>query len=293
MSSVVCLNVVSQELFCNVQVQTRQIQGTNKQKFETLKKSITEFMNNTNWTNHMYEFDERIECNLLLNITDEISTEEYTATLQIQARRPVYNTSYNSVLLNYIDNDIRFKYVEFEPLEFSPATYTSELSSLLAYYAYIILGLDYDSFAFEGGTEYFQIAEKIVNNAQNPGEKGWRSQDSRSRKNRYWLIENILGSEYSKLREFWYNYHRQGLDKMEKELNIARTTILNDLNLLREVSRNKPDPFMFYLQIILDAKSDEFVQIFKESSQTDKVKALAILREIDPANANKYNQLRQ
>jgi hypothetical protein len=286
-----CLSLFSQELNCNIQIVTQQIQGTNKQIFETMQGAIYEFMNNTSWTSNVFELNERIECNMLFNLQEQVSDEEFKGTLQIQVRRPVYNSSYNTVLFNYVDNDLNFKYVEYQPLQFNENTHLLNLTSILAYYAYIILGLDYDSFSYEGGTEFFQKAEKIVNNAQNTPEKGWKSIDSQSRKNRYWLIDNILNEDFSPAREFMYRYHRLGLDMMYDKVNEARAEMAESLKLLQQVYRNKPDPFMHFLQVIYDAKSDEFVNIFRDSFQDEKTRVFAILNEIDPANTNKYEAI--
>jgi DNA-binding NtrC family response regulator len=285
------LNIYPQELNCNVQIVTQQIQGTNKQVFQTMQEAIYEFMNNTAWTSNVFELEERIECTMLFNLQEQIGDDEFKGTLQIQVRRPVYNSSLNTVLFNYVDNDLHFSYVEYQPLQFSENTHILNLTSILAYYAYIILGLDYDSFSYEGGTEFFQKAEKIVNNAQNASEKGWKSVDSQSRKNRYWLINNILNEDFSPVREFIYRYHRLGLDKMYEKLNEARAEIAESLKLLQQVYRNKPDPFMHFLQVIYDAKSDEFVNIFKESFQDEKTRVFTLLNEIDPANTNKYEAI--
>ena len=285
------LNVSAQELMCNVQVLTQQIQGTNKQVFQTLQTSIYEFMNNTSWTNHVFETDERIECTMLFNIREQVSVDEFKGTLQIQSRRPVFNSSFNSVVLNYVDNDIQFKYVEFQPLEFSETSHLSNLTSILAFYAYVIIGMDYDTYSFEGGTPFFEVAEKIVNNAQNTPERGWRAMESTSRKNRYWLINNILNEDFSLLREFVYKYHRLGLDIMHEKTNEARASISEYLRLLQQISREKPDPFMYYLQVVLDAKTDELVNIFKESFQEEKTRVYALLNEIDPSHGNKYEQI--
>src|SRR5512133_1871483 len=160
----------SQELNCNVQISAQRIQGSNRQVFENMQRDIYEFMNNTVWTNHVFSYSERIDCNILININEQISSDEFNGTIQIQVRRPVFNTTYNSTMLNFIDNSFRFRYVEFQPLEFDPTTHRSNLVSVLAYYAYIIIGFDYDSFSPLGGTEFFRIAEKIVNNAQNAPE---------------------------------------------------------------------------------------------------------------------------
>jgi hypothetical protein len=194
-------------------------------------------------------------------------------------------------LFNYVDNDLDFRYTEFQPLEFSETSHLSNLTSILAYYIYIILGLDFDSYALNSGTEFYQKAERIVNNAQNVNERGWRAGESTSRKNRYWLVNNILDEEYAPVREFIYNYHRNGLDLMYEKPVEARANIAEDLKLLQDVYRNRPDPFMHFLQVILDAKSDEFVNIFQESMDDEKRRVLAILNQIDPTHGDKYRRI--
>lgn len=282
-----------QELICNVQIVTQQVQGTNKQVFETLQSEIFEFMNNRVWTNHVFGIEERIECNMLFNITEQLSADEFRGTLQIQSRRPVFNTNYNTVMLNYMDNDIQFRYIEFEPLEFDMNTHISNLTSILAFYAYVILAIDYDSFAPEGGTPFWLAAEKIVNNAQNAQEKGWKPFDNTSHRNRYWLVKDFIDTEYAPCREFIYRYHRLGLDLMDGKVNEGRAEIANSVELLQKVYREKPDPFLQPLHLIFDAKSDELVKIFSESFPEEKNRVYEILNEIDQANANKYKAILQ
>ncbi len=278
----------AQELKCNVQVVSQQVQGSNKQVFETMQEAIFEFMNNKVWTNHVYGTEERIECTLMFNIQEQISADEFRGTLSVQSRRPVFNTNYNTVMMNYMDNDIQFRYIEFEPLEFDPTSHVSNLTSILAYYAYFILGMDYDSFGFEGGSPFFQAAEKIVDNAQNAAEKGWKPFDNTSHKNRYWLVKDILDSDYAPCREFIYRYHRQGLDAMDSKPVESRAGISTDLELLQSVYRKKPDPFMHPMHVLFDAKADEFVNVFSESFPEERARVAAILNEIDQANASKY-----
>ena len=282
----------AQELKCNIQVMSEQVQGTNKRIFETLQQAMYEFMNNRNWTNNVFTNEERIECNMLFNITD-YNGSDFKGTLQIQERRPVFNSSYNSVLFNYLDQNIQFSYVEYEPLIFSETSFTSNLTSLLAYYAYVMIGLDYDSFSYKGGTEYFKKAEAIVNLAQNAKEKGWRPFETSNNKNRYWLIQNILDDKYAPVREFIYKYNRLGLDLMASKPSEGRDEIANDLKLLQTVFRQKPDPYMHFLQVIFDAKSDEWVNIFSESFPEEKNRVVQILKEIDPPNLAKYQKISQ
>ncbi|MBP1669441.1 MAG: hypothetical protein H6Q21_1807 [Bacteroidetes bacterium] len=286
-----CTQVYSQELRCNIQMVTSKIPGTNKQVFQTLQTAVTEFMNNTAWTNYKFSNAERIECNILFNLTEMIGNDQFKGSLTVQTQRPVFNSSYNTVLLNYVDNDLDFRYVEFQPLEFSETIYTSGLTSILAYYANIILGINFDSFGLMSGNEFFQRAEKIVNNAQNATESGWKASESTSRKNRYWLVNNILNTDFSPVREFIYIYHRKGLDQMFDKTFEARTEIANSLTLLQEVYRNRPDPFMHFLQVILDAKNEEFVNIFKEATDEEKRRVMIILNQIDPTHKETYARI--
>jgi len=281
----------AQELKCNVQVVSQQVQGTNKQVFETLQSAIYEFMNNKVWTNHVYGTEERIECNLMFNIQEQLSADEFRGTLQIQSRRPVFNTNYFTVMLNIMDNDIQFRYIEFEPLEFDPTSHISNLTSILAYYAYMVLALDYDSYGFEGGTPFLQAAEKIVDNAQNVPEKGWKPFDNTSHKNRYWLVKDFMDSDYAPIREFIYRYHRQGLDMMDAKAVETRAEIAINLELLQTVYRKKPDPFMHPMHVLFDAKADEFINVFSESFPEERARVSALLNEIDQANATKYKAI--
>jgi hypothetical protein len=281
----------NQELNCIISLNTSNIQGTNKDIFNTLQNAIRDFMNNTVWTNNVFEMNERIECNMLLNITSEVSSGVYKATLSIQARRPVYGSSYNSVLFNYLDKEVQFRYTEFDPLEFSENVFHSNLTSILAFYAYIVIGLDYDSFSLMGGTPYFQKADKIVYNAQSSGEDGWKASQSKERRNRYWLIYNIMDDGFSPLREFIYKYHRLGLDVLESSMEKGRLVISEALLALETLYNEKPDPSMYFFQVVLDSKNDEIVQIFTDAPQEEKNRIYNLMVKIDAGNMNKYEPL--
>jgi hypothetical protein len=281
----------AQELNCNIQVSAQRIQGSNRQVFESMQRDLYQFMNNTVWTNHVYSYAERLDCNILINLTDQLSADEFKGTIQIQLSRPVFNTTYKSTVLNFIDNSFQFRYVEFQPLEFDPSTYRSNLVSVLAYYAYICLGFDYDSFSPLGGTEFYQIAEKIVTSAQNAPEPGWKPYDGSRNRNRYWLVKNALDKEYEGVRQFLYDYNMNGLDRMESRIAEARTSMVESLKLIQDVYRKKPDPFMYIVQVVVDAKSDELVNIFTEAFPEEKSRVVQILTEIDPANKTKYEKI--
>ena len=281
----------AQELNCVVQVSSQMIQGSNREIFNNMQRDLYEFMNNTIWTNNVFSYSERIDCNILINLTEQLSGDEFRGTIQIQLRRPVFNTTYNSTVLNFVDNNFQFRYVEHQTLEFDPNTHRYNLLSTLAYYTYIILGFDYDTFSPLGGTEYFQIAEKIVTNAQNAPEPGWKAFDGSRNRNRYWLVKNILNKEYENVRLFNYEYYMRGLDMMESRVGEARTNIAESLKLLQEVYRRRPDPYLYFFQLVMDAKSDELVNVFSTAFPEEKSRTLLILNEIDPANRAKYERM--
>jgi len=283
--------IKAQELNCNIQISAQRIQGSNRQVFESMQRDLYQFMNNTVWTNHVFNYAERIDCNILINLSDQLSADEFKGTIQIQLSRPVFNTTYKTTILNFIDNSFQFRYVEFQPLEFDPSTYRSSLVSVLAYYTYIILGFDYDTFAPLGGTEFFQMAEKIVTSAQNAPEPGWKPYDGSRNRNRYWLVKNVLDKEYEGVRQFLYDYNMNGLDKMESKIAEARTSMVESLKFIQDVYRKKPDPFMYLVQVIMDAKSDELINIFSGAFPEEKSRVVQILTEIDPANKAKYETI--
>ena len=284
-------NINAQELRCNIQLVTQQIQGSNKQVFRTLQTAIYEFVNNRSWTQNMYDPNERIECNILINLTEE-SGDQYKGSIQVQSRRPVYNSTYSTTVFNFLDDNFDIRYVEFQPLEFDDNQHLSNLTSILAFYAYMIIGLDMDTFAPEGGTEYLQKAESIVLNAQNnAAEAGWKAFGSSGNRNRYWLSQNINNIEYRPVRNYLYTYHRLGMDKMESNVNTARDQIEESLKMLQTVYRNQPDIYMFLLQVMFDAKSDEYVSVFKGAFPDQQRRVYIILKEINPSNIKIYEQI--
>jgi hypothetical protein len=283
-------NISSQELNCQVSVVSVQVQGTTeKQIFEQLQKSIFEFMNNTRWTKDNFTVNERIDCSVLINVTQKLSADDYMATIQIQSRRPVYKSSYFSPTVNYIDENFVFKYQQFQQLEFNLNTFQNNITSVLAYYAYIIIGNDYDTYSNLGGTEYFQKAQLIVTNAQSAAESGWKSFESQ--KNRYWIVENALQPVFQPIRECMYKYHRLGLDIMFDKADDGRKEILKSIDLLSGVYKNRPASFA--MELFFDAKVTEVVNIFSKGNPDEKTKAVEILTTVDPANSNKYFKIQE
>lgn len=277
----------AQELNCRVNVNAQQVQSSDPQKFQELQKTINEFMNNRQWTNQKFKVEERIECSVFINIQSEPTTDKYKANIQVQSRRPVYNTSYNTTILNYKDNSFTFEYTKYQSLNFDINTFQSNLTSVLAYYAYLIIGLDFDTFSPMGGGPYLQKAQNIVSNAQNSDAKGWKSFESK--KNRYWLVEDLLNSNIKALRQGMYVYHRKGLDQMAEEMNKGRQEVLKALEKIKQAKRQKS--FLHILDVLMDAKKDELINIFKKAAPMEKTKAVNLLKEINPANSGEYEKI--
>ena len=287
----VIASVGAQELRCNISLNTIQVQGSNMSVTDALNTALYEFVNTRVWTNHVYTAEERIECSMMINITS-LAGSEFSGTMTVQSRRPVYNSAYPTTMFNFLDRDLKFNYVEGQPLEFSDAAHLSNLTSLIAFYIYIILGLDYDSFSLNGGTPYFQKAEAIVTNAQQANERGWKAFEGNYR-NRYWLVQNLLDDRYRGVREFTYKYYRMGLDRMSSRPIEARADIAEYLKLLQDVFRRKPDPYLFLLQIVFDVKSSEWVDMFSNGAPDEKTRVVKLLKEIDPSNIQKYDKINQ
>ena len=287
--SIISFPLFSQEVYCTVRVDFQQVEGTETKVFENLERSLFEFLNNRKWTDYKFGIEERIECTILLSISERLSSDEFRGNLNIALKRPIYNSAYSSTTLNYIDKDFEFEYVEFQPLEFQENVFNSNLTSVFAYWIYMFIGLDFDTFAFLGGTPFYEKAQNIVIAAQNEPYAGWKAYESQ--KNRYWLVENLLNPAYQPIRKFLYEYHRKGLDLMYDKADAGRTSILKTLNYLQQIQDQKPG--LFLLQIIRDAKSDEFVNVFSEGSPSEKTKAMNLLMEIDPANTSKYETIIQ
>lgn len=277
----------AQELRCNVTVSAQKIKGANSNLFRTMQADLYEFMNNRKWTEHVYSYDEKIRCNILIRLDEQISADEFKGSIQVQLTRPVFNSSYETTLLNIKDNDFHCRYVEFQPLEFNETSNRDNLTNIMAFYAYVILGFDYDTFSPEGGTPYFEKAQAIVNNSQNAREKGWKAFESE--RNRYWLTENILNKSYSSYRNCMYQYHRQGIDLMAEKPEDGRANIANALRDIQSVFRKRPN--IYILQMFFDAKADELVNVFSKSFPDERNRVMAILNEVDPSNGSKYEKI--
>jgi hypothetical protein len=284
-------NSSAQELTCQVQVLSPQIQGTNEKRiFENLQKAIFEFMNNTKWTNDVFSTEERIVCTMVLTVQEKIGTDQYKGNLSIISQRPVYKSSYPQCnLINYNDPDVQFTYIEFQPLDFSMNNHISNLTSTLAYYAYVILALDYDSFSLNGGTPFWQKAQTIVSNAQNAPEKGWRSAEST--KNRYWMVDNMLHPMFAPMRECMYKYHRLGFDVMYNDVSGGRAAVMEALLGLEKIHEQRS--LSWPMQLFFNAKKDEIVKLFSGGLVEEKSKIVPVLQRIDPGNGIHYQKITQ
>ncbi|MFT4660106.1 MAG: hypothetical protein ACI8XB_000364 [Patiriisocius sp.] len=282
-------NAISQELKCQVQVTAPGVSNVDKRIFESLRSSISEFMNNRKWTTDKYTIEERIECTILLTIKNVTSLTRFSGSLQVQSTRAVFNSDYNSQMFNLLDDDIQFEYLDNTQLEFSPDQYQSDLTSILGYYAYFILGVEYDSFELNGGSQYYSIAQRIVNNAQNSNIGGWKAFENDA--NRYWLVENMLHQSFRPLRKCIYLYHMHGLDKMYENPNQARVKIKQGIDDLKKVHQVKP--LSYNLKIFFQAKADELVNIYSEAPQQEKGAVHEVLQTVNPANISTYQSLKK
>lgn len=281
----------AQELNCSVRVNIQKLQTVDPSVFETLEQTITEFMNNTKWTDDVFNIEERINCNILLTVQEELSPTSFKADLAIQASRPVYNSNYITATLNHVDKDVTFEYEQYQPVLFSRNTFNDNLSAVLSFYAYVILGLDYDSFSLYGGEPYFQAAQEIINTVPSSAAaafKGWRSIDGN--RNRFWIAENLLSPRVRSLRQSWYEFHRHGLDMMVEDPVAGRAVIAKSLEELLKVNQSYPNSMI--IQMFNNTKSNEIVEIFKGGSANEKQQVIQVMSRIDATNASDYRSIR-
>ena len=279
----------AQELDFRVIINSDRSRFQNTEVFNQMKTSFEQFLNGRTWTSDEYRPEERIKGNLLITISEVPQIGVYSATVQVQVVRPVFGTNYESVVLNFIDRNWTFEYQESQPLEFNRFSFLNNISSLLAFYANIALGMDYDTFALKGGNPYFEVANDIVNNAQQSGRVGW-VQNPSDRRSRYWLINDIyISTVYAPIREAIYLYHRKGVDQLATAPEEAYSSILEAIRLVAEANKQQPNG-IFTISFV-DAKSDEIAQILNNAPFEIREKAVPLLLEIDPNNARKSNEL--
>ena len=276
----------AQELNCTVTVIAPQISNVDVSRFDALEDGIREFMNGRRWTNDNFEFEERIECTLQLTVSEAIGSTTFKGSMQVQSSRPVFNSDYNTPVLLVNDGDIQFEWLDNSTILFNPGQHRDNLSSLLAYYAYMLLGMDFDTFSLEGGTPHFLQAQAIVANAQNAGERGWKA--SQGKQNRYWLVENHLSQTFRPVRICLYNYHRKGLDVLFQDVEGGRLTIAESLIDMRSTNRIRPGSYN--IQVFFLSKSDEIINIFSPAPDAERGRLLPILKQLDPGNIQSYDQ---
>ena len=274
----------AQDVIASISVSSRSVEGTDRAIYDEMQKSLNDMVNGRAWTPYQLKQNERFRIRLMINITERRSDTEFDAEINVAMSRIAFNSSYESPILNFIDKRVHFYYNQFEPVEFIESTYTNNLVSVVAYYIYYALGLQFDTFQPSGGQEFFSKANNIVQVAQSSRESGWNSQDGD--RSRFWLTEYILSPTYRGLRTFMYQYHRQGLDAMADNLEGGRTHVLRAIEELKRVYEERPG--MYVTQMIIDTKRDEIINIFRGASDNDKKTVINIMKQIDPANSNKY-----
>jgi len=276
--------VSGQELNCKVIVNDERVQTTERNVFRDMETTFSQFMNDSKWTNDQYTVEERINCNIIITIESMPSIGMYNATVQIQSARPVYNTSFETLMLNFADRDWQYQYTESQPLNYNDNTFSSNLTSMLAFYANVIIGLDYDSFSLLGGNPFFAKALNIVTLAQTSNAVGWQPFDSN--RNRYWLIENLNNQQMEPVRDGIYKYHRLGLDIFSQDADNARREILDVLKDIQRVNEIRPNSILIIS--FFDAKSDEIMNLYSKGNLQVRREAYNILVDIDPTKTEKY-----
>ena len=270
-----------------VSVIAPQIANQDPRIYKSLESAIMQLMNTRRWTNYNYAPAERIDCNFLITVTSQPSIDRFNGTMQVVYSRPVYGTDYLSPVFEIVDNDISFQFLENTQIEFAPERYINNLSSLLGFYAYFMLGVDADTFKNLGGTEFYELAQQVVSNAQNSADPGWKAFEGQV--NRYWLIDNQLQAVFRPLREFLYTYHRGAFDQMGTDPANARKAIAASLEKLRTVHQAKPSSYN--MQVFFNAKHQELVNLFKPADPQEKSKVLNTLSLIDPGHIQQYQKM--
>ncbi len=285
--SILSFPIVAQEINCNVTVNAQNIQISDRSIFQDMENAFEQFLNNRRWTNESFRAEERIRCNMVLTMESMPSIGSFTASLQIQVLRPVYGTNYETVVFNFADRNWQFDYTESLPLEFNENAFNTNLTSMLGFYAYVVLGYDYDSFARLGGSPFFDKAFNVVINAQQSPRAGWKQFESN--RNRYWITENLMSSQMLPVREAIYEYHRLGLDMFGRDPEQGRDAVLAALQKIKEVNRLRPNSVI--INSFFDTKSDELANIFAQGNEVKRQQAIELLKELDPPNIEKYNRI--
>lgn len=281
------LQAGAQELNCTVTVNADQVSQTNQQVFRTLERSLTEFVNKTQWTNRVFKENERLNCRIFITVTN-FDSNRFEASIQIQSSRPVYNTSYESPVFNYKDDNFNFQYNEFQPLVFNENVFNSNLVGVVAFYSYIMLGLDADTFQLEGGTDHYRKAQAIVTQAQGSNFSGW-GQTAADNRTRFQLVDNLLSNTFREYRIALYNYHRKGLDIMADNNSTGKQIIAGSLRLFETLVQRRPNAFL--IQTFFDAKSEEIQNLFSDGPKVDIVQLKETLNRVAPFYASTWSQI--
>lgn len=279
--------ISSQELNSTITVNADQVNQTNRQIFVTLERALNDFVNKSQWTNRVYNENERVNTRMFITVTDYAS-DRFSANIQIQSSRPVFNTSYESPVFNYKDNQFNFQYLEFQPLVYNPNVFDSNLVGVISYYVYIILGLDADTFALEGGTEFYKKAQQIVTQAQGSNFSGWRQTASDNR-TRFELVDNLLSNTFREYRIAMYNYHRKGLDILGDNNSTGKQVIAGSMRLFETLTQRRPNAFL--IQTFFDAKSEEIQDIFSDGPKVDIVALKETLNKVAPFYSTTWNEI--
>ncbi|WP_373517522.1 DUF4835 family protein [Pricia sp.] len=280
------LSLQAQELNCTVTVNSDQVAQTNQQIFKTLERSLNDFVNKNKWTNRTYQENERVNCQMFITIT-KYESNRFEGNIQIQSSRPVYNTSYETSVFNYKDSDFNFEYIEFQPLVFNKNVFESNLVGVVSYYAYVILGLDADTFALEGGTDSFRTSQQITTQAQGSNFSGW---DQNSDRSRFELVDNLLSNTYREYRIAMYNYHRKGLDILGDNNSTGKQVIAGTMKLFETMIQRRPNAFL--IQTFFDAKADEIQNIFSDGPKVDIVELKETLNAVAPTYSNTWKDIK-
>lgn len=283
-----CFAVQSQELNCIVKINSQTLTNSNQSVFKTLEKSLTDFVNKTKWTNKKFKQNEKIDCTIFINVS-AYGSDQFVATVQVGSSRPIFNSTYNSPVLNFNDKDFSFKYIEYENLVFNPNSFDSNLVSVMAYYAYVIIGVDADTYDLNSGKPYYQQAQEIVNLAQQSSYKGWSQNDGGSQ-NRFFLVNDLMSGTYEPIKTALYNYHINGLDKMSDDVSKGKEGVKQAILNLEKIHAIRPNAFL--TRVFFDAKSDEILSIFSGGPQIKITDLVDNLNRISPLNSSKWSTIK-
>lgn len=286
--------IFSQELLCRVSINYSQVTTTNTQIFQALQRDVSEFLNNTRWTNYVFNNNERIECSILVNITEFDGVDNFVSTLQVSSTRPVFDASLTTSVLNIKENNglFKFQYIENQPIEFNENSYTSELAYTLAFYAYVIIGMDFDTFSEYGGTEFFEKAQKIVTNAQSSvNRNAWTAIGATREDNRYYLAKFLNGPVFKPYRQAMYKYHRMGLDLMTADINSGRQGVSQAIDNIKQIYQKKPGNFL--VNVFIETKRSEIINIYSDAPPQDIARIKQTMKLMDVTHASDYDKIGQ